>query len=76
MFLIHNEQTKLTANVFNALAASLVAAGVFAPAIAVLYGISQPAPNVLRVSLVTLGCFTGGMFLHWLGRRMLRRLQQ
>lgn len=44
MFLIHNEQTKLTANWLNALAAATVAAGVFAPVAALIYGLSQTPP--------------------------------
>jgi hypothetical protein len=76
MFLVHNEQTKLTANVFNALAVSLVAAGVFAPVIAFLYGLSQASPGLIRSLLVSFGCFGLGGFLHWLGRRTLGRLQE
>jgi hypothetical protein len=74
MFLVHNEQTKLTANLFNTLAASLVAAGVFAPAIAFFYGISRPVPNALQVWVVTVACIAGGALLHLWGRRMLGRL--
>ncbi len=76
MFLISNERTKLTASLFNALAASLVAAGVFAPAIAFLYGISRPAPDVFQVSIVSCACFGGGALLHLYGRRMLGRLDE
>lgn len=76
MFLVPNERAKLTASLFNALAASLVAAGVFAPAIAILYGISQPGPGSIQVSLVTLACIGGGALLHYLGRRTLGRLRE
>jgi hypothetical protein len=61
---------------FNALAASLVAAGVFAPAIASFYGISRPESGTIQTSLVTLACIGGGAFLHFLGRRMLGRLHE
>jgi hypothetical protein len=37
MFLVHNERTKLTATWLNTLATALIAAGVFAPAVAALY---------------------------------------
>jgi hypothetical protein len=40
MFLVENERTKLTAGWLNALATALVATGVFAPAAALLYGVS------------------------------------
>ena len=76
MFLVQEERTKLTANLFNALAASLVAAGVFVPAIAFLYGISRPAAGGVQVSLVTLTCIGGGALLHLLGRRTLGRLRE
>jgi hypothetical protein len=76
MFLIANEQTKLTANLCNALAASLVAAGVFAPVVALLYGFSRPEQSAAQTSLITLACIGGGAFLHSLGRRMLRRLHE
>jgi hypothetical protein len=76
MSLVHNEQTKLTASLFNALAASLVAAGVFAPAIAFLYGISRPAPNAFQIVIVTCACFSVGALLHFYGRRMLGRLEE
>lgn len=76
MFLISNERTKLTANLFNALAVSLVAAGVFAPAIAFLYGISQPAPDAYQILIVTGACFGVGTLLHLYGRRVLGSLSE
>ena len=76
MFLVSNERAKLTANWFNALGASLVAAGVFAPAIAFLYGISQPALDGVHGSLVAFACVAGGVLLHFMGRWMLRRLSE
>jgi hypothetical protein len=76
VFLVHNEQTKLTASLFNALAASLVAAGVFAPAIAFFYGLSRPGAGAVQLLLVSLGCLAAGVCLHWFGKRKLRRLQE
>jgi hypothetical protein len=76
MFLVHNERTKLMANWFNALAAALVAAGVFAPTVALIYGLSPMSADGSRLSLVALGCFSGGAFLHWLGRALLGRLRE
>ena len=76
MLLVHNERTKLTASLFNALAVSLVAAGVFAPAIAFLYGISRPAPDAFQVLIVTCACIGVGALLHLYGRRMLGSLSE
>ena len=76
MLLVHNERTKLTASWLNALAAALIAAGVFAPAVALMYGLSQMSANGARLSLVSLACIGGGAFLHWLGRALLGRLQE
>jgi hypothetical protein len=76
VFLIANERTKLTANWLNALATALVAAGVFAPAAALLYGLSQLSLNRLQLAVVAAGCFLGGAFLHWLGRLVLGRLRE
>jgi hypothetical protein len=76
MFLIHNERTKLTAAWLNALAAALIAAGVFAPIVALFYGVSQMPQDRLRLVLATITCFAGGAFLHWLGRALLGRLRE
>lgn len=76
MFLVRNERTKLTASWLNALAAALVAAGVFAPIAALIYGLSQIPQNSLQLSLVILICIAGGVFLHWIGRAVLGRLRE
>ena len=76
MFLVHNERTKLTASWLNALATALVAAGVFAPALALFYGVSRPAPSGLPLLVLTLACFGGGVVLHVLGWLALRRLRE
>ena len=76
MFLVHNERTKLTAAWFNALAAALVTAGVFAPFAALIYGLSQMPQGGLQLSFIMLGCIAGGVFLHWLGRALLGRLRE
>jgi hypothetical protein len=76
MFLVQNERTKLTANWFNALAAALVAAGVFAPFAAFIYGLPQMPQGGLHLSFIMLGCFAGGVFTHWLGRALLGRLRE
>jgi hypothetical protein len=76
MFLVHNERTKLTANWLNALATALVAAGLFAPAAALLYGLSQPKIGGFYIVALALGCLAFGIGLHLVGWRLLRRLRE
>jgi hypothetical protein len=76
MFLIYNERTKLTASWLNTLATALIAAGAFAPIVALVYGLSPMSADGSRLLLVTLGCISGGVFLHWLGRGLLGRLRE
>ncbi len=76
MFLVQNERTKLTAACFNALAVALVAAGVFAPVVALMYGLSQMSADGSRLLVVMLSCIAAGAFLHWLGRALLGRLHE
>lgn len=76
MFLVSNERVKLTANWLNALATALVAAGLFAPAAAVLYGLSQfPVTFGYMVALAA-GCLGLGTSIHLVGRAVLRRLRE
>jgi hypothetical protein len=74
--LIHNEQIKLTANWLNTLATAIVAAGVFAPLAAQIYGVSQMPRFGVPVALLTGCCFVFGAVLHLLGRLALRRLRE
>lgn len=76
MFLVHNEQTKLSAAWLNTLATALVAAGVFAPAAALLYGISQIVIERWIMTTVAVSCIGLGTGLHLLGRAILRRLRE
>jgi hypothetical protein len=76
MSLIENERTKLTAALFNALAVAVVAAGLFAPAAAVVYGISSLKLGAVYFVTVILVCVGAGAFLHWVGLSILRRLQE
>ena len=76
MALVINERVKLTANWLSALGTALAAAGVFAPALAFLYGLSRPELSGVPLSVVTAGCFAMGVFLHVLGRLTLGRLRQ
>jgi len=74
--LIHNERTKLTATLFNTMATALVAAGLFAPAAAMAYGISDLRIGSAYVAILIVGCGCGAATLHWIGRRLLKRLQE
>jgi hypothetical protein len=74
--LVANERLKLTASWFNALATALVAAGAFAPAAAVLYGLSAPALGGARTIALGLVCVLVGVGLHLAGRAMLKRLRE
>jgi hypothetical protein len=76
MSLVRNERTKLTATWFNALATALVAAGTFAPAAALLYGLSQPAIGAAFMIALVAGCLIFGIGLHLAGRAMLGRLRE
>ena len=76
MSLVHNERTKLTATWLNTLAAALVATGVFAPAAALLYGLSQPAIGAALMMALAAGCLIFGLALHVAGRMMLRSLRE
>ena len=76
MPLVHNEQVKLTANWLSALAAALVAAGVFAPVAALIYGFTPVVMGDRYLFAIAFGCFVLGSVLHLLGRVFLGRLRE
>jgi cytochrome c biogenesis factor len=76
MSLVHNERTKLTATLLNTMAAAIVAAGLFAPAAAAAYGISELRIGSGYFMLVFAVCSCGAALLDWVGRRLLGRLQE
>jgi hypothetical protein len=76
MFLIHNERTKLTANWLNTLATALIAAGTFAPLLALLYGYSGATVDRGFLAGSACICFAAGVALHWGGSAYLRRLRE
>ncbi len=76
MFLVHNERTKLTASWFNALATALIAAGFFAPAAALLYGLTPLGIGLQYMIALALGCLGLGTGIHVIGRTVLRRLRE
>ena len=76
MHLVFNERRKHIASWLNALATALVAAGAFAPAAALLYGLATPLTSGGQLLAVVLGCFVLGLSLHWAGRLVLGRLRE
>jgi hypothetical protein len=68
--LVHNEQTKLTATWLNGIAIASIAVGGIAPFVAAILGTSGFVPAfVTGVTWLTIGAG-----LHWMARRILRRL--
>lgn len=76
MGLVFNERTKHTASWFNTLATALIAAGAFAPAAALVYGLSPAVITTGYVILVVLICVGMGVALHFAGRLLLGRLRE
>jgi hypothetical protein len=76
VFLVHNERIKLTANWLNTLATGLIAAGVFAPGIAVLYGLSSLSLGSLFVATVLASCLALGVTIHLVALMLLARMRQ
>ena len=76
MFLVHNERTKLTATWLNTLATALVAAGVFAPLAATLYGLSILQIERGFMAAVVFGCMTLGVAIHLAARGVLGRMRE
>ncbi len=76
MSLVHNERTKLTAGLFNGLAVAFLAAGLFAPAAALAYGISNLRIGAAYLAPLILVCVIGAATLHWIGLVRLGRLEE
>ena len=76
MSLVHNERTKLTATWISGLATAFIAAGLFAPAAALAYGIAELRIGPVSIVLILSLCIGVGVFLHWMGRFILRRLRE
>ena len=76
MDLVFNERLKHTAAWLNALATAVVAAGTFAPAAALIYGLSSSLIGGGVMFGVGLACFAFGICLHFGRRVLLGRLRQ
>jgi uncharacterized membrane protein len=70
------EQTKLLANALDRTSTACVTVGVVTPTAALLYGIG---PTAVQLGLAVLGYFLGwlmiAVFLHYMARRVLRKLR-
>jgi hypothetical protein len=76
MHLVFNERVKLTAAWLNALATAFMAAGLFAPAAALAYGLSALLSSGAYVFVLMVGCIGGSIGLHLVGRVVLGKLQE
>lgn len=76
MSLVFNERTKLTASWLNTLATALIAAGGFAPAAALLYGLSSPLIGISSMLALIAGCLALGVCIHVTGIVLLGRLRE
>ena len=76
MHLVHNERMKLRAAWFNTMATALVAAGLFAPLAAMLYGLTDLRVGLFNVVATALVCVAGGCLLHLIGWTVLGRLRE
>lgn len=71
MSLIHNEQAKLSATYLNGLAIAMFAVGGLAPSIGMAAG---SVPVKATVGALMGYCLIASLCLHWMARRILRRL--
>ncbi|TMI99405.1 MAG: hypothetical protein E6G97_22695 [Alphaproteobacteria bacterium] len=76
MFLVENERTKLTASWLNTLATAIIAAGAFAPAIAILVGVSPMPIESARVIVLAIACVVVGNSIHLGARYLLGSLRE
>jgi hypothetical protein len=76
MNVVFNARIQHTASWFNTLATALIAAGAFAPAAALVYGLSAPVITTGYVVLLVLVCVSVGVALHFAGRLLLGRLRE
>jgi VIT1/CCC1 family predicted Fe2+/Mn2+ transporter len=73
MSLIHNEQAKLTATYFNGLAIAVFAVGALAPVFSYAFG-SMAGQPLWAVTATAASCLVASAALHFIARRLLRKL--
>ncbi len=77
MNLVHNERIKLTATCLNALAVTMVATGVVAPMVAIVFGFQAAGTLSKGTFVLAAGAwFVLGAVLHLLARQILGRLRE
>lgn len=74
MSVVHNEQTKLTANALDRASTACLTVGVLGPSAAALYGLG----NTMTGAWIAIGAvfwLSAAGMLHFMGRRTLRSLR-
>ena len=74
--LVRNEQRRLSATWCNTLATAVITAGTFAPLAAFFYGLAPTTLDYFHLRSFAGVCLIGGFILHFLGRFLLKRLEQ
>jgi hypothetical protein len=72
---VQTEQTKLFANLLNAVAVSVSTVGVFTPTAIIVYGIGEPPKNASFLSGLVCVFLAFSLLLHILAQRVLRNLE-
>jgi dipeptide/tripeptide permease len=73
---VRNERRKFTASWLNAVATALMAAGVFAPVAAQIYGFGSSHANETQVFVSSAVCLAVSLVLHLIGRQHLGGLEE
>jgi hypothetical protein len=73
---VRNERHKFTASWLNAVATALMAAGVFAPVAAQIYGFGSSRADVTQVFVSSAVCVAVSLVLHLIGRHLLGGLEE
>ena len=74
MSVVHNEQTKLTANALDRASTACLTVGVLGPSAAALYGLGGNAAAGHWIVFGALLWLAAASLLHYMARRTLRRL--
>ena len=73
---VRNERLKFTASWLNAVATALMAAGVFAPVAAQIYGFGSIRANETQAFVSSVVCVAVSLVLHLIGRQLLGGLDE
>jgi hypothetical protein len=74
---VHNERVKLTASWVNTLAAAIIATGVVAPLVAIVFGFpTAGAVSPFGFALSSAAWLFFGVALHFVARNILTRLKE